>query len=52
MNSQKPIVRADFCEQVDALEGIGVTWLSLGLPGASRSAYLESIAKFGEEVIQ
>ena len=29
----------------------GVTWLSLGVPGRSRGEYLESIARFGDEVI-
>lgn len=40
-----------FCEQVRALEGIGVTWLSVGMPTPSRRGYCESLARFGEEVI-
>ena len=40
-----------FCEQVLRLEEIGVTWLSMGIPGASRAAYRENAARFGEEVI-
>ena len=34
------------------LESIGVTWLSLGLPGRSCAAYCENAARFGEEVIR
>lgn len=51
MNSQKPLVASEFREQVDALEVAGVTWLSLGLPGMDRKTFVESISKFGTEVI-
>ncbi len=40
-----------FCEQVARLEEIGVTWLSVGVPGASRAAYCENAARFGAELI-
>jgi len=40
-----------FCEQVVRLSEIGVSWLSVGLPSASRAAYAESAASFGENVI-
>jgi probable F420-dependent oxidoreductase len=40
-----------FCEQVARLSEIGVTWLSVGLPSASRAGYCESAARFGESVI-
>ena len=40
-----------FCEQVVRLAEIGVTWLSVGLPGPSRAAYCEHAARFGEQVI-
>jgi alkanesulfonate monooxygenase SsuD/methylene tetrahydromethanopterin reductase-like flavin-dependent oxidoreductase (luciferase family) len=40
-----------FCEQVGRLEAIGVSWLSVGVPGPSRAAYCENAARFGAEVI-
>ena len=40
-----------FLEQVAALEAKGVTWLSVGMPTPSRAGYLESLARFGQEVI-
>ena len=40
-----------FCEQVQALETIGVTWITIGLPATSRAEYLEHAARFGEQVI-
>jgi probable F420-dependent oxidoreductase len=40
-----------FCDQVARLSEIGVTWLSVGLPSASRAGYCESAARFGESVI-
>lgn len=51
MNSQDALDSAALREQVTALEAIGVTWVSVGLPGTTRDEYLESIARFGEEVI-
>jgi probable F420-dependent oxidoreductase len=51
MNSQRPLDAAGFREQVKELEDAGVTWLSLGVPGESRGDYLESVARFGREVI-
>jgi probable F420-dependent oxidoreductase len=35
-------------EQFAALEDIGVTWVSIGLPTSSRGLYLESLARFSE----
>jgi probable F420-dependent oxidoreductase len=40
-----------FCDEVVRLSEIGVTWLSVGLPSASRAGYCESAARFGESVI-
>jgi hypothetical protein len=42
---------AAITEMAAAIEGAGVTWVSLGVPGESRAEYLESIARFGAEVI-
>jgi len=50
--NQKALPDADaFCEQVARLEEIGVTWLSVGVPGPSRAAYCENATRFGAEVI-
>lgn len=51
MGSRRRIEPAPFREQVEELESIGVTWLSLGLPGASRAACLDELARIGAEVI-
>ena len=51
MNSQKPLDPVAFREQVAELESVGVTWMSLGVPGRSRAEYLDSIAQFGADVI-
>jgi probable F420-dependent oxidoreductase len=40
-----------FCEQVLRLDEVGVSWLSVGVPGASRAACCENAARFGAEVI-
>ncbi len=49
---EKALPDADaFCEQALRLEEIGVTWLSVGIPCRSRSAYSENAARFGEEII-
>ncbi len=51
MNSNEPLDPKRFREQLAELDAIGVTWLSLGVPGLSRDEYLDSIARFGAEVI-
>ncbi len=51
MNTRQALDAPAFLEQVAALEAVGVTWLSLGLPGASRSEYIDSVADFGQSVI-
>jgi probable F420-dependent oxidoreductase len=51
MNSQDPLDHGAFREQMAELAAIGVTWVSLGVPGRSRAEYLDSIALFGDEVI-
>jgi len=40
-----------FCEQLERLAAIGVTWVSVGIPAPSRAAYCENAARFGEEVV-
>ena len=42
---------ARFLEEVAALEALGVTWLAIALPCASRREYAERVARFGAEVI-
>lgn len=51
MNSRDPLDPVAFREQIKALEAVGVSWVSLGVPGDSRAEYLDSIARFGAEVI-
>ena len=51
MNSQAPLDPLAFREQIEALEAVGVTWVSVGVPGESRAENLDSIARFGAEVI-
>ncbi|MGI9431124.1 MAG: TIGR03619 family F420-dependent LLM class oxidoreductase [Myxococcota bacterium] len=51
MNSNAPLDADAFRAQVEALEAVGVTWLSVGVPGKSRAEYLDSIARFGADVI-
>ncbi len=51
MNSQEPIDYPAFREQMAELESVGVTCVTVGVPGTSRSAYLDSLARFGEEMI-
>jgi probable F420-dependent oxidoreductase len=51
MNSQTPLDFQAFRGQMAELEAVGVTWVSLGVPGRSRGEYLDEIARFGEEVI-
>lgn len=38
-------------EQFEALGAAGVTWVSLGLPTASRGGFLESVARFAESFL-
>ncbi len=51
MNAREALDAGAFCQQARRLEAIGVTWLSVGLPGRTRAAYCESLARFGDEVI-
>jgi len=51
MNSSDPLDVLALREQLAELAAIGVTWVSVGLPGETRAAYLESVARFGAEVI-
>ncbi len=51
MNSRDPIEPAKLLEQLSALEAVGVTWVSVGVPCPTRAAYLENVARFGEDVI-
>lgn len=51
MNSANALDCAALREQFAELEDLGVTWVSVGMPGKSRDAYLESVARFGEGVI-
>lgn len=43
--------RDEFCEQLERLADIGVTWVSVGIPAESLAGYCEEAARFGTEVI-
>ena len=53
VNARAPFLEHNrrIIEQVAELEAVGVTWMSLGVPGRSRGEYLDSIARFGADVI-
>jgi probable F420-dependent oxidoreductase len=40
-----------FCEQAQKLEAIGVSWLSVGMPGRSAGEVVENAVQFGERMI-
>ena len=42
---------ADYRERSRALGDLGVDWLAVGFPESSRSAYIDAIRRFGDEVI-
>ncbi|MCG8591722.1 MAG: LLM class F420-dependent oxidoreductase [Proteobacteria bacterium] len=52
MNEAADLDVDDFCQQLEALAGVGVTWVSVGIPSPSRAGYCEAVARFGEEVIR
>ena len=52
MNSEEALDVAAFRAQVADLESVGVTWLTVGVPGASRREYLDGLARFGEEILR
>jgi probable F420-dependent oxidoreductase len=52
MNSDDAIDVAALLEQLEHLEAMGVTWVSVGLPGRSRAAYLDAISAFGEQILK
>ena len=51
MNSPEALDVVAFAEQLQALADVGVTWVSVGMPGQSRAAYCEDLARFGDQVI-
>ena len=52
MNVARPPAFDAFCEQVRALEAVGVTWLSVGAPLGGRAEVLDWIEGFGEGVLR
>jgi probable F420-dependent oxidoreductase len=48
MNRRRPLEVDSLREQFAALEAIGVTWVSVGMPTASRETYLEAVAEFAD----
>ena len=40
-----------FRDTVAELEALGVTWLTLGLPGDTRAEFCDAVRRFGDEVL-
>ncbi len=51
MDAHGALETQQFLDQIEALESIGVNWVSVGVPCETRSMYLEAVARFGDEVI-
>jgi probable F420-dependent oxidoreductase len=51
MHRPEPVDPASFRETVASLESMGVTWLTLVLPGGTRAAFCERVQHLGEEVL-
>jgi probable F420-dependent oxidoreductase len=51
MNSPEPLDFDAFHDQLRELQDVGVTWVSVGMPGESRAAYCDDLARFGDRVI-
>jgi len=51
MHDLKEVDAERFAPVVEKLAAMGVTWLTVGLPGRSRAEYCESIRRFGEQVL-
>jgi hypothetical protein len=47
----EPVDEERVAASIQELEGIGVTWVSVALPGDTRDAQLESIDRFGRTVL-
>lgn len=52
MNRRRPLEVEALREQLHGLEAVGVSWVSIGMPTQSRSAYLEGLAEFSELILQ
>ena len=48
MNRREPLAVDSLREQFAELEAIGVNWISVGMPTASRAGYLEAVQEFAE----
>ncbi|MGE4653091.1 MAG: LLM class F420-dependent oxidoreductase [Myxococcota bacterium] len=51
MHDMRDMDATRFGAVVEELAEMGVTWLTVGLPGRGRDEYCESIRRFGEEVL-
>jgi probable F420-dependent oxidoreductase len=52
MNSEEKLDASALREQVAELESVGVTWVTVGVSGASRAEYLDGLGRFGEKVLR
>jgi len=51
MHDKRGFDAARFGSVVSELAAMGVTWLTVGLPGSSRADYCETIRRFGDDVL-
>jgi len=51
MHDKQGVDTARFAAVVAELAAMGVTWLTVGMPGRNRDAYCESIRRFGDDVL-
>ncbi len=51
MNARDDFDASKLVDQIHALDAIGVNWVSVGVPSATRAMYIENVAHFGEAVI-
>ena len=51
MHRREGVDPSRFRDSVAELADLGVTWLTLSLPGDTRAAYCASVERFGNEVL-
>jgi len=52
MNRRRPLDVEALREQLHALEAVGVSWVAIGMPTQSRSAYLEGLEQFSQHFLR
>jgi alkanesulfonate monooxygenase SsuD/methylene tetrahydromethanopterin reductase-like flavin-dependent oxidoreductase (luciferase family) len=51
MHQRRGVDPDRFRDTVAELEALGVTWLTLGLPGDTRAEFCDAVRRFGDEVL-